>query len=64
MFRVHGRDAERAVALNDITSAEALAYIDHRLKQLGVDKALRRAGARDGDVILIDDFSFDYEPDE
>ena len=46
-FRVHGRAAVRAVALSDVTNAEALAYVDHRLKQLGVDKALARAGARD-----------------
>ena len=37
--------ALRAVALSDLTNADALAYVDHRLKQLGVDKALAQAGA-------------------
>ena len=35
-FRVSGRDVERAVALNDVTTPEAIAYIDHRLERLGV----------------------------
>jgi GTP-binding protein len=64
VFRVHGREAERTVALNDVTSADALAHIDHRLKKIGVDRALVRAGARPGDVVLIGSFSFSYEPDD
>jgi GTP-binding protein len=63
VFRVIGRAAERAVALSDLTNAEALAYVDHRLKRLGVGKALARAGARAGDTVVIGTFSFDYEPD-
>jgi GTP-binding protein len=62
-FRVHGRSAERAVALNDVTTPEAVAYIDHRLKRLGVSKALVRAGASEGDIVWIGNFSFEYETD-
>jgi GTP-binding protein len=62
-FRVVGRDAERAVALSDLTDAQALAYADHRLKRLGVDKALARAGAQAGDVVHVGAFSFEYDPD-
>ena len=64
VYRVVGRAAERAVALSDLTNAEALAYVDHRLKRLGVGKALARAGARQGDTVLVGSFSFDYEPDQ
>ena len=62
-FRVHGRPALRAVALSDMRDAGALAYADHRLKSLGVDKALARAGVVPGDVVHVGEFSFDYEPD-
>jgi GTPase len=62
-FRVLGRDVERAVALNDVNTQEALAYIDTRLERLGVPKMLNRAGAVEGDVIWIGDFSFEYRPD-
>ena len=41
------------VALNDVTTPDAVAYIDHRLTRLGVPKALARAGAREGDVVWI-----------
>ena len=62
-WRVHGRPAERAVALSDLTDVEALAYAQGRLKSLGVDKALARAGARSGDVVRIAGFEFEYEPE-
>ena len=62
-YRVHGRAAERVVALNDVTSPEALNYIDERLTKLGVPKMLARAGAQEGDVVWIAEFSFDYAPD-
>ncbi|MDQ3738204.1 MAG: GTPase ObgE [Actinomycetota bacterium] len=60
-FRVSGREAERAVALNDVNDSDALAYIDQRLERLGVDKMLARAGVQDGDVVWIGDFSFEYK---
>ena len=42
-FRVRGRDVERVVALNDVTTPDALNYIAHRLERLGVNKLLARA---------------------
>jgi GTP-binding protein len=60
---VHGRAAERAVALSDLTNVEALTYAQGRLRGLGVDRALARAGARSGDRVRIAGFEFDYEPD-
>ena len=61
---VLGRPAERAVALNDLTNIEALEYLQSRLKKLGVDKALARAGAVQGDTVRIGRFEFEYEEDE
>ncbi len=60
VYRVVGRAVERIVSLSNITSPEAIDYIQFRLKKLGVDKALRRSGVRDGDEVRIADFSFDY----
>ena len=62
-FRVHGRGVERAVALNDVTSPESLNYIDERLKKLGVPKLLSKAGVREGDVVWIAEFSFEFVPE-
>ncbi len=63
-FRVVGRDVERVVALNDVTTPEALSYIDQRLDRMGVNKLLQRAGVRDGDVVWIGEFSFEYRDEE
>jgi GTP-binding protein len=58
---VLGRQAERAVAVSDLTDPQALDYVRGRLRRLGVDRALARAGAREGDVVRIGSFSFDYQ---
>lgn len=63
-FVVSGRAAERAVAVNDLTNHEALAYVQHRLRRLGVDRALVRAGARHGDSVRIGAFEFDFQDDD
>ncbi|MCD9622654.1 GTPase ObgE [Rhabdothermincola salaria] len=60
-FRVLGREAQRAVALSDLTNDEALDFAHARLKKLGVDRALARAGAREGDIVHIGGLSFEYE---
>jgi GTP-binding protein len=60
---VRGRQAERAVALSDLTDAGALAYAQGRLKRLGVDRALVKAGARPGERVRIGRLEFDWEPD-
>jgi GTPase len=62
-WRVSGRNIERTVALNDVTTFDAIAFIDDRLRKQGVYRALARAGALSGDVVHIGAFSFDYEPD-
>jgi GTP-binding protein len=62
-LEVRGRQAERAVALSDLTDAGALAYAQGRLKRLGVDRALVRAGARPGERVRIGRLEFDWEPD-
>lgn len=62
-FRVIGRAAERAVALSDLTSFEAIAYAWQQLEKQGVNKALRKAGVRSGDEVHIGTFSFEYEED-
>ncbi|MBV9659571.1 MAG: GTPase ObgE [Acidimicrobiales bacterium] len=60
---VGGRAAARAVALSDLTIPEALEYAQARLRGLGVDRALARAGARSGDLVRIGTFEFEYEAD-
>ena len=60
----HGRAAERAVALSDLTQVEALEYAQARLRSLGVDKALTRAGVRSGELVRVGRFEFEYRSDD
>lgn len=62
-YVVHGRAALRAVRLSDLTEPGALEHAQNRLDSLGVNKALRAAGAREGDLVHIGDLSFEYEED-
>jgi GTPase len=63
-WTVLGRAALRAVALSDLTNPEALEYAQSRLRGLGVERALTRAGVRPGDLVRIGDFEFEYEPED
>ncbi|MEX2254882.1 MAG: Obg family GTPase CgtA, partial [Acidimicrobiia bacterium] len=59
-YRVTGRAAERVVAMADLTNAEALRYVHERFRKMGVERALARAGARDGDTVRIAGLELEY----
>jgi GTP-binding protein len=59
-WRVTGRGAERVVAMADLTNAEAMEYVQFRLRKMGVERALARAGAREGDLVRIGPMELDY----
>jgi GTP-binding protein len=59
-WRVSGRSAERVVAMADLTNLEAMEYVQYRLRKMGVDRALARAGVREGDVVRIGPIELDY----
>jgi GTP-binding protein len=63
-WRVVGRQAERAVALSDLTNPDALEYAQRRLKKLGVDRALARAGVDEGELVRVGSFIFEYQRDD
>ena len=60
-WRVSGRTAERVVAMADLTNLEAMEYVQYRLRKMGVDRALARAGVREGDVVRIGPVELDYQ---
>ena len=63
-FVVGGRQAVRAVALSDVTGDQAADVVQRRLRRLGVERALRRAGVRDGDLVEVGALSFEYHRDD
>ena len=57
---VVGRAAERAVAFSDLNDGGAQAEAVRRLRRLGVDRALARAGAREGDEVTVGAMTFTW----
>ncbi len=63
-FVVGGRAAARAVALSDLTGDQALEVVQGRLRRLGVERALVRAGIADGDLVEVGALQFVYHRDD
>jgi GTPase len=61
-FRVEGRGVEMLFERHDLENAEALAYLEQRLTEMGVVAALRDAGFRPGDEVRIGEHEFELYP--
>lgn len=59
---VTGEKAERWIRQTDFENDEAVGYLSDRLEKAGVEDALRKIGAQEGDTVTIGDISFDWEP--
>lgn len=64
IFEVFGVKPVRAVIQTDMDNEEAVVFLQHRLKRMGVERALVQAGAIDGDEIRIAGRSFEFENTE
>jgi GTP-binding protein len=64
VYVVLGAAVERAVAMTDLASEEAVAHLQRRLRQAGVDDALRRAGAKQGDTVRIGEAEFEWSDED
>ena len=64
VFEVFGKKPVRAVVQTDLDNEEAVVFLQHRLKRMGVERALAEAGAIDGDEIRIAGRSFEFENTE
>ena len=64
VFQVLGEGVERAVAMTDMGSDEAVAHLQRRLRTAGVDAALREAGAREGHTVRIGQVEFEWSDED
>ena len=60
-WRVSGSQIERMVIQTDWDNDEAVAYLQHRFERCGLDDALSKAGAVNGDEVRILELSFTFE---
>jgi GTP-binding protein len=63
-FRVRSERVERLVGQTPLDNARAVRRLQRRLRSLGVEAALRREGAKEGDEVRIGPIAFDYVPDD
>jgi GTPase len=61
-YRVLGRGVELLFERHDLKNEEALAYLEQRLKEIGVVAALRSAGFELGDDVRIGEHEFELHP--
>jgi GTPase len=57
---VSGRELERHLAMTNFDTEGGLRRFQNILKVMGIDKALREAGAMPGSKVRIADLEFDY----
>ena len=63
-FAVRGRGIERLLARYDVENEDAMAYLEGRLRRIGVLRALEAEGFEAGDEIEIAGMTFELDPAE
>ena len=63
-FAVRGRGIERLLARYDVENEDAMAFLEGRLRRIGVLKALEAEGFQPGDEIEISGVTFELDPGE
>jgi GTP-binding protein len=61
-FAVNGRGVERLLSRYDVDNEDALAYVEERLRRIGVLDALEREGFVAGDEVRIAGVVFELDP--
>ena len=60
-FVVTGKQIENLMRKINFSDYESLAYFHLNLKKMGVDQELRRQGAKNGDIVQVFDWEFEFE---
>lgn len=61
VFAIEGRGVEMLVERHDLSNPEAISYLERRLREIGVLKALHDAGFESGDEVRVGEQAFDLE---
>ncbi|MGB9597243.1 MAG: GTPase ObgE [Candidatus Poribacteria bacterium] len=59
-FVLSGKAVKRAVLMTDMENEFAVNLLHTKLKKMGIIRALQKAGAKDGDIIVVDDVEFTF----
>ena len=55
-----GEKLEKLFKMTNLEHDESLLRFTRQLRGMGIDDALRERGAKDGDLVRIDDFVFEF----
>jgi len=59
-FVLSGEKLERLFKMTDFSREESVRRFSRQLRGLGVDDALRQRGAKDGDIVKLLEFEFEF----
>ena len=59
-YIIHGDEIERLFRMTTFSSDEAVLRFAKKLRKLGIDDELEKLGAKEGDIVKILDFDFQY----
>jgi GTP-binding protein len=60
VFVVSGEKIEKLVRMTNLNSYDSIQRFARMMRNMGVDEALRKRGAQDGDTVRIGDFEFEF----
>jgi GTP-binding protein len=61
IFVIEGKEIETIMRRVNFSDYESLAYFHNTLKKMGIDSELRRQGIKEGNIVRIFDWEFEYE---
>lgn len=59
-FLVTGNEIERLFKMTDFTREESISRFARQMRSMGVDEALRERGAKDGDIVKLLEYEFEF----
>lgn len=62
-WRLSGEKLRQMVVMTDFENQEAIEYLQRRMAKMDIDKLLLKAGAMTGDEIIVEEMSFEFQPE-
>ncbi len=60
-FIIEGKEIETIMRRVNFSDYESMAYFHNTLRKMGIEAALRKKGIKEGDIVKIFDWEFEYE---
>ncbi len=60
IFNVTGEKIDKLIAMTNFNQETSVTRFARKIRSIGVDEALRQAGVKNGDVVRINDYEFEF----